>query len=478
MADTGRNSNSNNRRKSAGRIAKVAGTLLRFFAFVALSLGPLLAITYGNLRLLRSFQIQPTTTDSPLEIIIIALGISLQLMLLFQVFVPLAIQMFIPHHRIRDPKQIIRYGEKFREQKLSTPTFLLIEKAWPWPNILQGLVGFFALPKPFHAIVIMKEEVFESLSQDEFDFWVLRNATLGANSLQGRLIFWILLLTPLTFLFHPGLGALSLVCWMGMWVLREWELDHLMVLSLEGLPSAYWNMIRKTHGAWTLMGIRNTRYFGFSTPFWVKKLHFIPVLLLAATTFLFHQTLQPPGQGTDPGREPGRGTGPQAEVKLEIEAMQLPVFQYIAQAKGFPEELSQLKRLITEAQKELIPGDSTSHAEGDATTSPLDGWVREPKLGATPLLWAAQYSTQQVVYFLLTQGASLEEVDHRGEGILFYGLRNRNSYEMISYLLQGKINLQRRNQEGKTVHDLAVELNNTKVRDLLIGVSIRSGYQD
>ncbi len=383
---------------------------------------PFWCLPYVNLWIADAFSLPASHPGIALAL---AFSLTVQVLIAFQFLLPILVLMLLPHERIRDPKMIIRYGEKFRDHKLTTPDFLVVTSRL-WPAVFQGLFGFLSLPRPFQAVVLLKKSTYEKLDEAEFSFWIHRITITGEFQIQGRLIFWSYFFATLAWHGHglewilAGVGVLSI------FVFSELALDRLMILSLEGLPSVYWQMLRKVYGSWLTPRFRTERYFDFSTRPWTQKTHWLPALAVVATLTVPFQS---------PHSKPVENPITESALFLLIEKQ---------------DEKALARLLQTHEQKSQLQMSSLRFG------------------GATPVLWAAKTSSPKVLYLLLQQGGSLAEKDALGRNALFYALENPQGVQMLNYLLLGKWDLKQTDSSGQTILDLAIQQNKSEVVDLLL----------
>ena len=426
--------------------------LLFFFGLLGLGL---FGIYFANSSLLAHLiNAEHILVLGPLQRLLVWLSLSLQFMIGVQILAPPLILLLLPHERIRDPKQIIRYGEKFRDLNLSTPTFILLDLA-SWPSLLQGLIGFFSLPKPLHSLVVLKVDTIKNLSPEEFDFLVFRMALLGKKSFQGKILFWMFFLIPLTFHMHIELALLALFTWIAILVLREWTLDHMMILSLEGLPSHYWSMLRKLYGNFWVPEFRRKRYFEFKTPFWLQRLHYLPVIFWTLCMMAW-----PLGKSKVTPQASEKKTN-SAVLSSISQSHQTPPTNLSFNSDGSPVPTEDKTAPPSEKSNELV-----------SRTNEL---VSDLGLSATPspLLAAAAQGTPQQVYDLTRTGANLLVTDENGNTILHYALKNPRRKEMLSYLLQSKaLDPDKKNLKGLSVEEILKQ-----ARDEDLGAILRNRRQ-
>lgn len=418
-------------------LAVVGARALRNIFFVSLTLSPLIWMPALYFWLWESL-LQDWKSILPnhwfwatgFETLFLVL-VSLQSVIVFQILAPLWILLLIPHERIKDPKLIIRYGEKFREKQLSTPDILLIQVPW-WPRILQGIIGFLSLPRPFQALVTLKAQTASALDESEFSFWIHRITTIGEHRIQGRMWLWTHIFILLSLSFAGPLAVISIFALAMIYRTTELAIDRWLVLSLEGLPSIYWSMLRKIYGNWFVPRFRSEQFFDFKERFWSQQTHWIPAVLgLFAIFGSLHMPLNIIPSETS--RSPDFASSEQAQIYKWIEQRDL--------------------NLLQQGQTQLR----------------IRHWISQQSPdfeNLTPLLWAAKKSTPQILYWLMQQGASLSDRDPLGRSALFWSLENPDP-QMFNYLMQGKWELHEKDATGKSLLDLAREKNRVQIVQIL-----------
>ncbi|MEI7972867.1 MAG: ankyrin repeat domain-containing protein [Bdellovibrio sp.] len=418
-------------------LANAGAKALRNLVFVGLSLSPLFWIPAlyfwlweSSLQNWKTLLAEHWLWIASFETLFCVL-VSLQSVIVFQILAPLWILILIPHERIKDPKLIIRYGEKFREKQLSTPDILLIQVPW-WPRTLQGLIGFLSLPRPFQALVTLKAAASSELNESEFSFWIHRLTAIGDHKIQGRMWLWTHIFSLLGFSFAGPMALISIPALAMIYRTTELAIDRWLVLSLEGLPSIYWSMLRKIYGNWFVPRFRSEQFFDFKERAWAQQTHWVPAILgLSAVLGSLHMPWKI--STSDLLRAPDFASKEQRQL-----------YEWIDQGN---------LKLLQQSQNQIR----------------VQHWIsqKSPDFeNLTPLLWAAKKSTPQIIYWLLQQGASLSDRDPLGRSALFWSIENPDP-QMFDYLLQGKWELQEKDATGKNILDLAREKNRTQIVQIL-----------
>lgn len=94
--------------------------------------------------------------------------------------------------------------------------------------------------------------------------------------------------------------------------------------------------------------------------------------------------------------------------------------------------------------------------------------------GRTPLFYAALCDSKEVVEFLISQGACIDEVDNCGETPLHIS----KSVEVAEILISHGADANRRNENGETHLHIAIENNNIKIIEFLISRKVKINAKD
>ncbi len=440
--------------------------------------------------------------------------VSVQVFVVSNLMLPVLFQIFIPNERIRDPKTIIRFSEKFRSLGLNSPTFILIPLSF-WPRIFEGVIGFQNLPNPFNAAVLIKKSIYDDFKSEEFDFYCLKISYYLKNYRSRFLLkFYFLGFFPIFYarvfslsavdLFQIEAGFLFLM-FVIQWV-KKLELDELLIFSLEGLPSVYWNMEQKISLPISLPRFRKKRAFSFST----SRPLFLKTKLIGALQFIFVIGLvfnfSPPvssksAQRTLPYETP---TTQAVLTANDLKSAERPSSSGEQMAKTGLEVTPTDDMVSAQELSDSSAGKSNSDRLNVSSsphlpvapkpsdtaqiffliekkdTAAIRSLLFDPLThtqtlqqrnknfqGATILQWAAKHADIHLVYMLSLAGAKTAELDENDQNILFYAVENPQAVAMMNYLLQIPINLNQRNSQGQTVLDVAQEKNLNAVQQLL-----------
>ncbi|MGK5595404.1 MAG: ankyrin repeat domain-containing protein [Parachlamydiaceae bacterium] len=150
-------------------------------------------------------------------------------------------------------------------------------------------------------------------------------------------------------------------------------------------------------------------------------------------------------------------------LEAEDNSGQTPLFLAIKRfKKGFSNEDRKLQSL--EKLRLLLERNANIHHQNHK--------------GQTPLHYAANFGTIEVLDKLLEAGAILEAEDHDGQTPLFYAVKRfkhdfykedekLQSFKRLEFLLDNDANIHRRTKGGTTIFDLAEEINDPQLNELL-----------
>lgn len=336
------------------------------------------------------------------------------------IFPMLAILVF-QHERLREPRRVIRLGEVFRKLGLTSPEVILVQG--PLPSLLQGQWGFFSMPRPFGAILLVQRQSLERLSANELDQAL---ASVAVEARHHRGTGW-LLLTGAWLTAGVGLGGYT-----GASLADLLGLDHIRLLSIVGAISlgglAWWNnlqWLRLRRGA---IALRSSQIFGFS----LEDLQTARNLLAQIASF--DGVLQPlsPWEKQDENL---------------LSDWHLDSSQSYSAAR-----LAIRPAVILVALGVVVAGANHSLRIDQLVD------LRPPQVTETPLLRACKSGDLQKIYEVLS--GRLERIDHQdelGKSCLFYALDGSDPDRTLKYVLLASPSLLLRDQQGRTALDYARE---------------------
>ncbi|GIL16682.1 MAG: hypothetical protein BroJett040_04330 [Oligoflexia bacterium] len=344
---------------------------------------------------------------------------------------PIMMILLFPVSRLRDPKYIIRLGERFRKLKLSAPQIFIIRNSGlhflnNWP-----VLGFFVLPKPFGASIFMTQSAFDKLKFLDFD------ETISQYAVRARYHRWTspalvfgtttLILYSVFFLFHKNIEPHLLMNFDGA-LIKNISLGA--IAAVISLAITYFTKKSQSlETTYQLHRIQDSSDLEYPRPsksiILIRAYTLVSFLLFGLSTVLLSLNTQ---------------------VQNQLSEVRVPKIQF-----EFPKLLSS-KSEITKAIEEK------NHRKVMLLIGQEKDRQLEPTLNnATPLLVAAQNSDLKTIYLLLMVGHSLDEVDDEGRNIFFYALQSPDRMRVLKYLLQTKANRNHQDKNKMTPLDYARE---------------------
>lgn len=428
-------------------------------------------MAWGNL--LASFPNASTAT-----VVSYSIWIYIQLATWFfilNVFHPSYTLIFDPNTKVRHPKTIIKLGDRFRGVGLPAPQFFL----WTDPGKIQTpshFSGYSILPKPFGALLMMPEKYFTNLTLDELDVYICREA---ADSKFGNrfiaiqkylllylilfLLLWALVFTPYM-IFIPDnmhvfvIAAFAGIAFVSLIFLTAWSRDRyvfakdfqaIQIYNL--LPDFFFHTLQKMEGE-----VQERKF--------LQKIWRPPTVSERAEKYKLET------------------------IVLESDTQRLPWYFALkprrsAIAIGFVFLVADWMSPYVYYQNYHRHNRYWTHAlqtKNHAMVAKLlsqgkDLKIRDPFYnGATPLLIAIEAGDLNNIYSLLVAGSKMDETDDLKRGILYYAFRSSEREKVVKYLLQGKVNVNYVDGEGRSALDYAHYYNSADLEKVLLNAGAQA----
>ncbi len=451
---------------------------LRSLIFYGLWMAPLFLFYQWHWNLTAPFL--HNLADSPWKFVVMAVGwwgLSWLTMYGLQCLWPVLILIFYRTERERSPKKIIGIGDRFRKMGLSAPQiFILMSNTRVWKNKIWG---FFSLPSPLGALMLIDSRISKKLSVEMLDMWICRKVIESRFSRFSSARFQFFSMVPTFALLGAAIGfagsghddeaALAAAAffavagtflWRTFQVQRLHEIDRKTVSDFHLDAEAYFASLAETEHFDPTLNIAKkflgynfvTRRAAMDQTSWYRPwiMWTLQPAILASLAMVF--LLQ------TPMAELNTTLTAKVNPKVAAETPVTPVA--VAEATPVvvappPAPLPPPAPNLSELSQAVQSGDMRSviHLLGSGKNI----HAGDPAVnGATPLMLATKKGDLEMAYFLMAMGANPQvEFDNAGQTVLFYAMESSNRVVALNYMLRSRVDAEKKSNDGLTALDYA-----------------------
>ena len=402
---------------------------------------------------------------------LIALGWWLQswvCLMLAELIWPILILLFFKVSKERTPKRIISIGEKFRKYNLSSPQIWSLDERVPF--LSNRILGWPTLPSPFGSILLVKKGFVEGCSNEAYIAWTSRQAC------EQKTFHW----SAWSHVLITSLPALYILC---TGVFPNWPLPFVIIgVSVGFLALSY----SREKARQRLIDIKTVKDFSYSVadyqkwqkewmPFFKTQVledsvlkdlgdkpvpRFVEIMNVLVAGFSVAGVCAIALTGPLPSSFQNRRTPAQAAPSNKANLVE----KQVAAATVKPESsvVSKSEPGANMTSQAIAKNDFRQLIHSLSARGNIH--IQDSALGgATPLQLAVAKGDFEMIYILLVLGADVKnEVDLKGEDVLFYAVRSDAYLTVTPYILQTAVKVHT-NKQGLTALDVARQLGRTEI---------------